>query len=98
MVYKLGNVLRSTGAIALILLLVNILESSATEYVFTAPPEVKNEAAEIPSSDEEYPLYECASEADNALDSHDCVCTECEPELQKEESEESESTLENEDD
>jgi len=78
MVHKLCNVLSRTGAIAIIFLFVNTLESLATEYVFTAPPEVEREVEEIPRSEEEYPLYECYSTEDDALDSHDCVCTDCE--------------------
>lgn len=97
MVYKLYNVLRSASAIMGIFLLVNTIETSATEYVFTAPPEVKEETAEIPMSDEEYPLYECVSEADDALDSHDCVCADCELELEQEPTEESESEAKDDD-
>ncbi|MEL6929801.1 MAG: hypothetical protein AAFO95_14325 [Cyanobacteria bacterium J06600_6] len=96
MVNKLCNVLHKTSALTIIFLLANTLNTSATEYVFTAPPEVEKEAVEIPSSDEEYPLYECVSESDDALDSHHCSCADCELELEPEQIEKSESQVENE--
>lgn len=95
MVYKLCTALGSSTAIAIVLLLINTFKSSATEYVFTAPPEVDREVVEIPKSEKEYPLYECVSESDDALDSHDCICTDCELEQSQSQSE-SESKSENE--
>lgn len=82
MVYKLFTTCRYSGAIAIVLLLTNAADCWATEYVFTAPPEVDREVIEIPASDTEYPLYECENESEadpeTALDSHDCTCTDCE--------------------
>ena len=95
MVYKLCTALGSSIAIAMVLLVTSISKSWATEYVFTAPPEVEREVVEIPASDEEYPLYECDSPSDDALDSHDCTCTDCD-EIEQSQSEELESSLENE--
>lgn len=59
----------------------NTIDVRATEYVFTAPPEVDRQLEEIPASETEYPLYECNSETENkdeALDSHNCNCIDCE--------------------
>ena len=59
----------------------NRIDVEATEYVFTAPPEVDRQLEEIPASETEYPLYECNSESadkDEALDSHNCNCIDCE--------------------
>ena len=95
MVYKLCTALRSSMTIAMVLFLTSISKSWATEYVFTAPPEVEREVVEIPASDEEYPLYECDSKSDDALDSHDCTCTDCDKREQSP-SAESESDSENE--
>jgi len=78
MVYKLGTALGSSIAIAIFLLLTNTDAGSSTEYVFTAPPEVDRSVVEIPKRETEYPLYECEQESEDALDSHDCVCTDCE--------------------
>lgn len=85
MVYKLiniGKIGRNSGAIAIFFLFINALAGSSTEYVFTAPPESGSETREIPESQEEYPLYECQNESgtgeNDVLDSHDCVCTDCE--------------------
>ncbi len=54
-------------------------ECLASEYVFTAPPEVRK-THEIPQRETEYPLYECSTESatnsETALDSHDCSCVE----------------------
>ena len=96
MVY-ICTALRSSTAIAIVLLLTNISESLATEYVFTAPPEVDREVVEIAPSQEEYPLYECDSESDDALDSHDCTCTDCDV-IEQSESEPAESNSKNETD
>lgn len=70
MVYKLLNIGKHAGAIrlrlgfaiAIIFLSTKTLGASATEYVFTAPPEVNRQIVEIPPSETEYPLYECSSE------------------------------------
>lgn len=82
MVNQLFNLGRNSGAIAIFFLLINTLDSLATEYVFTAPPEVDRQIVDIPASDTEYPLYECSNESadkqDDVLDAHDCVCTDCE--------------------
>ena len=82
MVYKLFNIGKKAGAIAIVFLLTNILDCSSTEYVFTAPPEVDRKIQEIPKSESEYPLYECNEESEteenDVLDSHDCTCTDCE--------------------
>ena len=59
-------------------------ECLASEYVFTAPPEVRKKTHEIPQRETEYPLYECntesetesATDSETALDSHDCSCIE----------------------
>lgn len=89
MVYKLFDFGKTSGAIAIVFLLINSLDCSATEYVFTAPPEVERAVVEIPVSDTEYPLYECSNEAtgaeneeDRVLDSHNCICTDCEDQLE----------------
>ena len=87
MLYKLFNIGRNSGIIAIFSLLINALDCSSTEYVFTAPPESGREQLEIPESNEEYPLYECQKESATAendilgshLDGHDCVCVDCEP-------------------
>jgi hypothetical protein len=109
MVYKLLNIGKHTGAIrlrlgfaiAIIFLSTKTLGASATEYVFTAPPEVNRQIVEIPPSETEYPLYECSSEkvtkpetateatdaieAKNPLDGHDCNCQNCEDTLEESE-------------
>ncbi|MEM7757522.1 MAG: hypothetical protein AAGF83_23300 [Cyanobacteria bacterium P01_G01_bin.67] len=81
MVYQLFTTFKSSSAIAIILLLTNKVYCSATEYVFTAPPEVGQEVLEIPASETEYPLYECEAETETksepALDSHECSCIDC---------------------
>ena len=86
MVNKLFNAGKSYGAIAIVFLLTNAGDCFATEYVFTAPPEVDREIVEIPASDTDYPLYECSnetsSEENDVLDSHDCICTDCEERLE----------------
>ena len=82
MIYKLFNLGKKLGAIAIFLFLINALDSQATEYVFTAPPEVDRNIEEIPESESEYPLYECENESgteeNDVLDSHNCTCTDCE--------------------
>ena len=82
MIYKLFDLGKKSGAIAIFFILINALDSSSTEYVFTAPPEVDHKIEEIPESQSEYPLYECDNESEteenDVLDSHDCTCTDCE--------------------
>ena len=78
MVHKLYAAGRNSIAIAVVLLLTNASKGLSTEYVFTAPPEVDREVVEIPKSETEYPLYECDPGSDDAFDSHDCICTDCE--------------------
>ena len=89
MVNQLSTTIKSSMAIATVLLLSNQLYCSATEYVFTAPPEVGQEALEIPASETEYPLYECdpdrETESATLLDSHGCSCIDCEELTQDEE-------------
>jgi hypothetical protein len=98
MVYKLLNVGKHAGAIAIIFLSTKTLDASSTEYVFTAPPEVNRQIVEIPPSETDYPLYECKAEAvaksetdtestaaSNALDIHDCNCQDCEHTLEESE-------------
>ena len=67
-------------------------EANSTEYIFTAPPEVDHDLVEIPASETDYPLYECDSpssdsETEQALDSHNCNCVECEDVVRDSESE-----------
>ena len=92
MVNQLFNTIKSSSAIALALLLGNQLHCSATEYVFTAPPEVGQEVLEIPASETEYPLYECdgdrETESGTPLDSHNCNCIDCEELTHEEETDE----------
>lgn len=87
MVYKLFPKLTSLGLIAIALTLTSKVASWGTEYVFTAPPDAEQKALEIPSSETDYPLYECgeaeniedtATDENTALDSHDCSCIDCE--------------------
>ena len=98
MVYKLFDIGKKAGAIAIFFLLINTLDCSSTEYVFTAPPEVDRKIQEIPKSESEYPLYECNNESEteenDVLDSHDCTCTDCEelPESDDRSQQESNST------
>lgn len=72
MVYQLLNIGKPVeeirrplrlAMIAMIFLSTNPLGTSATEYVFTAPPEVNRQIVKIPPSKTDYPLYECRSEA-----------------------------------
>lgn len=91
MVHKLlAGFLKCSGALALLLLVtVNAGLTNSTEYVFSAPPEVDNELADIPTSETDYPLYECNNEQEvpteekaqaeeNVIDSHNCECIDCE--------------------
>ena len=89
MVHKLLAVfLKCSGALALTLVTVNPGLTNSTEYVFSAPPEVDNELADIPTSETDYPLYECnnqqvpteekAQAEENVIDSHNCECVDCE--------------------
>ncbi len=92
MVHQLFATLKSSCAIATFLLLTNNGQCLASEYIFTAPPEVNREILEIPASETEYPLYECESEtgteSETALDSHQCNCIDCEEVTQDSESDE----------
>ena len=92
MVNQLFTTIKSSCAIAITLLLSSKLQSSATEYVFTAPPEIGQEVLEIPASETEYPLYECDTETETEseapLDSHECSCIDCEERTQDDESDE----------
>ena len=77
---KLLGVLQFSKAIAL-MVLINSVGVNAQEYVFSAPSEVNDESVEIPSSDQEYPLYECESSEQSSsekIDSHNCDCVDCE--------------------
>lgn len=90
MFHQLFTTFKSSSAIALILLLTSKVQCLASEYIFTAPPEVGHELLEIPSSETEYPLYECElaaeTESETALDPHDCECIDCESATQDSES------------
>lgn len=92
MVNQLSITLKSSIAFTIVLLLSNQLYCSATEYVFTAPPEVGQAVLEVPASETEYPLYECDSdietESATPLDSHNCSCIDCEELTQDEEADE----------
>ena len=86
MVYKLIATSIGSIAIAIVSWLNNSIEAGAQEYVFTAPPEVDRQLEEIPASEAEYPFYECDSESlnkDEALESHDCECSDCEDTAQE---------------
>lgn len=104
MLYKLFNIGRNSGIIAIFSLLINTLDCSSTEYVFTAPPESGREQLEIPESAVEYPLYECHHESALAendilgshLDGHDCVCVDCETMPENSESDQPYTTSETE--
>ena len=97
MAYKLFSTGQRSSAITIALLLISKVNCSATEYVFSAPPEVGQETLEIPARETEYPLYECDLETENqatesesefALDSHECGnCIDCEEFTQEAESE-----------
>ncbi|MEM7590707.1 MAG: hypothetical protein AAF383_04170 [Cyanobacteria bacterium P01_A01_bin.83] len=96
MAHKLFSTGQRSSAIAMVLLLTSKVNCSATEYVFSAPPEVGQETIEIPARSTEYPLYECdlgteasESESESALDAHECNnCIDCEEFIQEAESEE----------
>lgn len=82
MVFQLFATFKSSSAIALILLLTSKTQCLASEYIFTAPPEVGQELIEIPSRETEYPLYECdaetETETETIIDAHECDCVDCE--------------------
>jgi len=82
MVYQLFATLKNSLAIAIALLLTSKVQCLASEYIFTAPPEVDHQLLEAPSRETEYPLYECAAETEaeeeTALDAHNCHCIDCE--------------------
>lgn len=63
---KLLTTLGCSGSIALSLLTANAAQANPAEYVFTAPPEIDSEVAEIPASDTHYPFYECECDGSNA--------------------------------
>ena len=94
MVHKLlAGFLKCSGALALMLVTANAGLTNSTEYVFSAPPEVDNELADIPTSETDYPLYECNTEQipaeekaqaeetvsaeEKVIDSHNCECVDC---------------------
>lgn len=86
---------KKSSAIAIGILLTSKVKCLSTEYVFSAPPEVGQESLEIPSSDKEYPLYECITdsereetETETALD-HNCSCLDCQ-DLEQESEQQSE--------
>jgi len=64
MVYQLFATLKNSLAIAIALLLTSKVQCLASEYIFTAPPEVDHQLLEAPSRETEYPLYECAAETE----------------------------------
>ena len=78
---KLITTFQRSGTIAICFLLANAVSANSQEYVFSAPPEVDYELVEIPSSDAEYPLYECDQESEQqnqaSIDSHNCDCVDC---------------------
>lgn len=91
MVDKLFPTLKYSGIIAIALLTANMVQANPTEYVFSAPPEIDNELVEIPTSETDYPLYECNNEheqTETAIDSHDCECIDCDNQAQDAESNE----------
>lgn len=94
MAYQLFATFKKTSALAIVILLSNSINCWGTEYVFTAPPEIGQDTVEVPPSDREYPLYECATEAEadetNKLDSHECSCIDCERSLEEQSSEQDE--------
>ncbi|MEL6437763.1 MAG: hypothetical protein AAFQ80_00710 [Cyanobacteria bacterium J06621_8] len=98
MVNQLFTTLKSSCAIAITLLLNQQLYCSATEYVFTAPPEVGQEVVEIPVRETEYPLYECDVESktpsETSMDVHECSCIDCE-ELTQDHESDAQLTLKN---
>lgn len=78
---QLITTFQRSGTIAISLLLANAVNANSQEYVYSAPPEVDYELVETPSSDEEYPLYECNQESEEHnqenIDSHNCDCVDC---------------------
>ena len=87
---KLLTVLGCSGSMALTLINPTPAEANTTtEYVFTAP-NVGNEVVEIPSSDKDYPFYDCTCseydaetikkldlEGEKAIDLYGCDCAGC---------------------
>ena len=87
MVDKLFATFKCSGAMVITLLTANIVQANPTEYIFTAPPEIDNELAEIPNRETDYPFYECNQESENnhnevAMDSHNCDCINCDSKAQ----------------
>ena len=78
---KLITTFQRSGTIAIALLIANAVSANSQEYVYSSPPEVDYELVEIPSSDTEYPMYECNQESEkqspNNIDSHNCDCVDC---------------------
>lgn len=81
---KLLATLKSSGVIAITIVMANSIRVNSQEYVFSAPSEVDYNSVEIPSSETEYPFYECEeNQQDNQngkekIDSHECDCVDCE--------------------
>jgi len=60
MTNQLFNTFKRSLAIAILLFTARMISVNATEYVFSAPPEVDNGIAEeIPTQEEDYPFIEC---------------------------------------
>ena len=60
MTNQLFNTFKRLLAIAILLFTGRMISANATEYVFSAPPEVDNGIAEeIPTQEEDYPFIEC---------------------------------------
>ena len=92
MINQLFTALKYSGTITLTLFTIRAAQANATEYVFSAPPEIDNNVVqEIPAQEVDYPLYECASETSEIdaeepeneesiakIDSHNCECIDCE--------------------
>lgn len=88
---KLFTALKYSGTMTVSILIVQANQAKATEYVFSAPPEVDNNIVEeIPAQEADYPFYDCDTQAlkqeeaevteddDTKIDSHDCDCVDCE--------------------
>lgn len=98
MINKLFTILKFSVIQAITISMAQVVPvpTLATEYVFSAPPEVDNNVVEeIPTQEADYPLYECeqASETEaetdednnTKIDSHNCECIDCEEVSQEEE-------------
>lgn len=87
---KLLSVLGCSSSVAVTLLTSNSAAANTTsEYVFTAP-EVNNEIADIPRSDQDYPFYDCGCnnydpatvekldrEGERSIQLYGCDCAGC---------------------